>query len=51
MNSAYPGEGSVLFFAILGVIMGRTLGFHQLDVDALEPMFEALERMARKSEA
>ena len=51
MNSACPGEGSMLFFAILGVIMGRTLGFHQLDLDELKPMFDALERIARKSDA
>lgn len=49
MNTACPGEGSVLFFTILGVIMGRTLGFHQLDKGELAPMFEALERIARKS--
>ncbi|MHC2108102.1 TetR/AcrR family transcriptional regulator [Methylobacterium sp.] len=51
MNSTCPGEGSVLFFAILGVIMGRTLGFHQLDLDELKPMFDVLERIARKSDA
>ena len=51
MNSACPGEGSMLFFAILGVIMGRTLGFHQLDLDELKPMFDALKRIARKSDA
>lgn len=49
-NSADPGEGSILFFAILGLVMGRTLGFHQLDDDALKPMFAALERIARKSD-
>ncbi|MDP4002968.1 TetR/AcrR family transcriptional regulator [Methylobacterium sp. NEAU K] len=49
MNGACPGEGSILFFSILGLMMGRTLGFHQLEADELQPMFEALERIARKS--
>jgi AcrR family transcriptional regulator len=46
-----PGEGSVLFFAILGLFMGRTLGFHQLGIEALQPMVDAMERIARRPEA
>jgi AcrR family transcriptional regulator len=49
MDGACSGEGSVLFFAILGLMMGRTLGFHQLPAEALTPMFDALDRMARRS--
>jgi AcrR family transcriptional regulator len=45
-----PGEGSVLFFAILGLFMGRALGFHALDDQALQPMLDAMEHMARRSE-
>jgi AcrR family transcriptional regulator len=44
------GDGAVLFFAILGLFMGRALGFHQLGPTDLAPMFEALERLAERSE-
>ena len=42
-----PGVGAALFFAILGVVMGRTLGFHNLDAAEIEPLLSALERAAR----
>ncbi|PXW59916.1 TetR/AcrR family transcriptional regulator [Methylobacterium sp. B4] len=42
-----PGVGAALFFAILGVVMGRTLGFHNLDASEIEPLLSALERAAR----
>lgn len=42
-----PGVGAALFFAILGVVMGRTLGFHDLDAVEIEPLLGALERAAR----
>ncbi|MGU3662808.1 TetR/AcrR family transcriptional regulator [Methylobacterium sp. A49B] len=50
IEGACPGEGSVLFFAILGLFMGRTLGFHQLGDAELTPMLDALERIARRFE-
>ncbi|WP_457103782.1 TetR/AcrR family transcriptional regulator [Methylobacterium sp. P5_C11] len=49
IDGAGPGEGSVLFFAILGLIMSRALGFHQLRDDALAPMLDALDRMAGRA--
>ncbi|MCJ2053072.1 TetR/AcrR family transcriptional regulator [Methylobacterium sp. J-070] len=51
IQGASPGEGSVLFFAILGLFMGRALGFHQLGEEDLTPMLDALERIARRVEA
>lgn len=45
------GEGAVLFFAVLGLIMGRTLGFHRLDAVEVAPMFEALENIVRRKHA
>lgn len=51
IKGACPGDGAVLFFAILGLFMGRTLGFHQLGDDELQPMLDALDRIARRSEA
>ena len=51
INGARPGEGSILFFAILGVIMGRAPGFPPLDAAGLQPVFEALERIARKTDS
>lgn len=50
ITGACPGEGAVLFFAILGLFMGRALGFHQLGDAALAPMLDALERIARRAE-
>jgi len=51
LAGACPGEGSVLFFAILGLFMGRALGFHQLGETELQPMLAALERIAGRSDA
>ncbi|MDP4025279.1 TetR/AcrR family transcriptional regulator [Methylobacterium sp. NEAU 140] len=39
------GEGAVLFFAVLGLMMGRTLGFHELGAAETAPMFGAMERV------
>lgn len=50
IEGACPGDGAVLFFAILGLFMGRALGFHALGDDALQPMLDALERMAKRPE-
>ena len=50
IEGAKAGEGSVVFFAILGLFMGRALGFHQLGEAELAPMLDALERIARRSE-
>jgi AcrR family transcriptional regulator len=50
IEGACPGEGSVLFFAILGLFIGRALGFHQLGETELQPMLAALERIAARSE-
>lgn len=41
-----PGAGAMLFFAILGLVMGRTLGFHDLGGAQAEELFGALERAA-----
>lgn len=46
-----PGEGSVLFFAILGLFIGRALGFHQLGEAELQPMLAALEHIADRPDA
>lgn len=43
-----PGEGRMLLFAILGLMLSRTLGFHSLEDDELESTFDALERAARR---
>ena len=51
VEGAGAGEGSVLFFAILGLFMSRALGFHQLGAGELAPMLDALERIARRPEA
>ena len=50
IQGARPGEGAVLFFAILGLFMGRALGFHQLSDSELAPMLDALERIAKGPE-
>ncbi|CAO4174148.1 TetR/AcrR family transcriptional regulator [Methylorubrum populi] len=42
-----PGTGMALFFSLLGVVMGRTLGFHDLSAAQIEPLLSALERTAR----
>jgi AcrR family transcriptional regulator len=41
-----PGAGAMLFFAILGLVMGRTLGFHDIGGAQAEALFGALERAA-----
>lgn len=50
IDGARPGEGSVLFFAILGLFMSRALGFHQLGEDSLVPMLDALDRIASRTD-
>ena len=50
-EGARPGEGAVLFFAVLGLFMGRALGFHQLGEAELQPMLAALERIAGQPNA
>ncbi len=47
---AAPGVGAALFFALLGVVMGRTLGFHELSAVQIEPLLSALERAAQELE-
>ena len=42
------GVGAALFFALLGLVMGRTLGFHDLSAAQIEPLLGALERAARE---
>ncbi|AMB47571.1 TetR/AcrR family transcriptional regulator [Methylobacterium sp. AMS5] len=42
------GVGAALFFALLGVVMGRTLGFHDLSAAQIEPLLGALERAAQE---
>lgn len=42
------GEGRMLLFAILGLMLSRTLGFHSLEEDELAETFDALERAARR---
>jgi hypothetical protein len=49
IEGAPPGEGSVLYFAILGLFMSRALGFQQLDEDTLAPMLDALDRIAGRA--
>lgn len=40
------GSGSVVFFAIVGIAMGRALGFHQFAPDEIEGVFAALDGIA-----
>ena len=42
-----PGQGAALTFAVLGLMLSRSLDFHRLDGDALERLFGALEAQAR----
>ncbi|WP_336486071.1 TetR/AcrR family transcriptional regulator [Methylobacterium nigriterrae] len=44
---ARPGAGAALVFAVLGLMMSRSLGFHDLDGPDLGRLFEALEAQAR----
>lgn len=46
-----PGAGAMLFFAILGLVMGRTLGFHDIGGAQAETLFGALEGAARTLDA
>jgi AcrR family transcriptional regulator len=50
VEGARPGDGSMLFFAILGLFTSRALGFHQLRDDSLQPMLDALDRIARRAD-
>lgn len=43
-----PGEGRILLFAILGLLLSRTLSFHSLEGEALAETFAALERAAHR---
>ena len=45
------GGYEVLFFAILGLIMGRELGFHELGADDVGPVLDALDRVAGAAKA
>lgn len=40
------GPGSVVLFAIVGIAMGRALGFHQFAPEALKDVFGALDGIA-----
>lgn len=42
------GAGSVFVFAIMGLMIGRTLGFHDLEGEAADRLFDALEATARR---
>ncbi|MDR7037138.1 AcrR family transcriptional regulator [Methylobacterium sp. BE186] len=44
---ARPGAGAAFLFAILGLMMSRSLGFHELDGAELDRLFGALEAQAR----
>lgn len=43
---ARPGAGSVLMFAIVGLMVGRTLGLHELPRADAERVFDALAALA-----
>ena len=45
--SGSPGEGAVITFATLGLLLSRTLGFHSLKGPELARLFDALEAAAR----
>ncbi len=42
-----PGAGSVFIFAMLGLMLGRTLGFHDLAGEEADRLFDALEQAGR----
>lgn len=42
-----PGAGAVLLFAIVGLMIGRTLGFHDLCGEEADRIFDALDAAAR----
>ncbi|WP_082494666.1 TetR/AcrR family transcriptional regulator [Methylobacterium sp. Leaf108] len=46
-TSASPGDGAMLTFAALGLMLSRTLGFHCLAGPELARLFDALEASAR----
>lgn len=41
------GAGSVFLFAILGLMLGRTLGFHVMSTEEADRLFDALETVGR----
>lgn len=45
--SGSPSNGAVITFATLGLLLSRTLGFHTLEGEELERLFDALESAAR----
>ena len=44
---ARSGQGAALTFAVLGLMLSRSLDFHRIDGDALARLFDALETQAR----
>lgn len=42
-----PGSGAVFVFAILGMMLGRTLSFHELKGVEADRLFDALEALGR----
>ncbi|WP_375464900.1 TetR/AcrR family transcriptional regulator [uncultured Methylobacterium sp.] len=42
-----PGKGAALTFAVLGLMLSRSLDFHRLDGADLNRLFDALEAQAR----
>lgn len=42
-----PGSGAVFVFAVLGMMLGRTLGFHALEGEEANRLFDALEALGR----
>ncbi|WP_204262765.1 TetR/AcrR family transcriptional regulator [Methylobacterium sp. BTF04] len=44
----HPGDGRILTFAIVGLMLARTLGFHSLEGEDLDQTFAALENAARE---
>ncbi|WP_238180474.1 TetR/AcrR family transcriptional regulator, partial [Methylobacterium haplocladii] len=42
-----PGAGAVFLFAIIGLMIGRTLGFHELSGAEADRIFDALDIAAR----
>ena len=43
-----PGKGAALTFAVLGLMLSRSLDFHRLDGAELDRLFDALEAQARE---
>lgn len=42
-----PGAGAVFLFAIIGLMIGRTLGFHDLGGEEADRIFDALDASAQ----